>query len=76
MSEADKMLEELGYHKFFGWKKYLEYKNTVDGADLSITFWYADKTVSKDSNMRCGYITMQELKAINKKCLELGWIEE
>ena len=74
MSEADKMFEELDYHKFFGDRKYLEFKNTVGGKELSIIFWKKDKTVSKESNMRCGYITMQELKAINKKCEELGWI--
>ena len=74
MSEADKMFEELDYHKFFGNENYLEYKYTVGGADLSIVFWHKDQKVSKESNMRCGYITMQELKAINKKCEELGWI--
>lgn len=45
-------------------------KNNVD-----IEFWN-DKTISKSSGYEVSYITMQELKAINLKCKELGWIEE
>lgn len=68
--DADKMFEELGYSK-----KQRNYKSgTVyeyECEDLkSIDFMCQEKSV-KAWNIE---ITMQELKAINKKCEELGWI--
>lgn len=82
MSEADKLFEELGYEKIVEHK----YKQPDDdvtelilyrdyGTLLEIEFWN-DKTISKFSGYDVSYITMQELKAINLKCKELGWIEE
>lgn len=62
MSEADKMFEELGYKKTFN--NYYEH-------DFGITIEFEDKY--KEINIR-GPIEVQELKAINKKCEELGWI--
>ena len=69
---ADKMFEELGYekeeneslitYKYFNWRIY---------------FLKADKTVGKNmyDDESC-FFTMQELKAINEKCKELGWLDE
>lgn len=71
MSEADRLFEELGYKK-------ADRKNTAEfyipennGAER-IIFWKNDKEVSKNYDRDCGYITMEELKAMNKKCEELG----
>lgn len=82
MSEADKLFEELGYEKIVEHK----YKQPDDddnvtelilyrdyGTLLEIEFWN-DKTICKSSGYDVSYIKMQELKAINKKCEELGWI--
>lgn len=72
MSEADKMFEALGYEK-------KEYSDSIKYSKLSckdIEFGFVYEDVSC---MDCGYyaadITMSELKAINKKCEELGWLD-
>ena len=69
--DADKMFEELGYkrklHKSYDAIRY----HSTNG---TITFWVKDKEISKNMYSEAGYITMQELKAINKKIEELGWI--
>ena len=83
MSEADELFEELGYEKIVEHKYKLPDDDGVtelilyrdDGTLLEIEFWN-DKTISKSSGYDVSYITMQELKAINLKCKELGWIEE
>ena len=70
VSEANKMFEKLGYKRYetedyFEWRK--------DG--ITIDFDLQNETVTKydmrDDAYEC--ITMAELKAINKKCQELGW---
>lgn len=71
MSEADKMFEELGYKKSEEECRVI-YSKPLEGDFLY--FWLYDKEVSKDRFMCGGYISMQELKAINKKCEELGWM--
>lgn len=72
MSEADKMFEKLGYYKDFN-KTIHEYKK--DGELFEIDFWLRSKEVSKEYYGNTGYITIEELQAINQKCKELGWIE-
>lgn len=70
MSEADKMLEEAGYTKNEEDNSAILY-----GRDPIIEFDLENKTISKCDEW--GFhlaITMEELKAINKKCEELGWI--
>ena len=78
MSDADKLFEELGYKKNPNTTKegYEEYnKFLADCNIVTIQFW-CDKTVSKVDDYDINYyITMLELKAINKKCEELGWYE-
>ena len=75
MSKADEMFEELGYEnqrKGNGARIYYEYYNKK--SEEFIQFWY-DKTISKYNKEETGYITIQELQAINEKVKELGWNE-
>lgn len=71
MSEADKMFEELGYKKETHISR-LVYKkfNIEEQYEEDITFSHDGETVEKYRRA----ITMLELKAIIKKCEELGWI--
>lgn len=71
---ADEMFEELGYK--LDWR----YKNLIliyHKDNTCIQFDMEHKTFCKfeesDSYVICDF-SMQELKAINKKCEELGWI--
>ena len=75
MSEADRLFEELEYKKeeynpdvIYFTNKFLE--------DIYFAFNKNTKKVCFIENSYAGDITMQELKAINLKCKELGWIEE
>ncbi len=75
MSEADKLFEELGYE--VSNSEFVEELNTttntvVDNGYIQIIF-YNNKTIYIDAD---DILNMQELKAINLKCKELGWIEE
>lgn len=70
---ADEMFERLGYYKDFDDATH-EYRKEENGDLFEIDFWLKEKEVSKNYYRDMGYITMQELKAINKKCKELGWI--
>lgn len=77
-SEADKMFEELGYIEHF---KYAENEGYIDTETYrtdssrcmgkSIIFQYVDRRI-----LMPHVINMQELKAINQKCKELGWLDE
>jgi len=70
MSEADKLFEELGYKLKEGAIP-IKYKKDND----NVIYFRPNKTWNKsgEDDGYCDYITMQELKAINKKCEELGW---
>ena len=75
MSEADKLFEELGYK--VNNSEFVEELNTttntvVDNGYIEIIF-YNNKTISIDGD---DLVNMQELKAINLKCKELGWLKE
>lgn len=77
MSEADRMFEELGYEKIIENNIEILYKKERRLWDKEISFDLVEKHMRAE--MSVGYsepITMQELQAINKKCKELGWIEE
>ena len=71
MIEADKMFEQLGYEKEVR-ENLIVYINSHNGQD--ITFVISTQSVCADVGYECGHITMQELKAINKKVSELGWM--
>ena len=75
MSEADKLFEKLGYYKDFDDITH-EYRKECNGELFEIDFWLDDKEISKNKYRDMGYITISELKAINLKCKELGWIKE
>ena len=73
MSKADKMFEELGYEKtknILGDDKYYNEKISV-----RIVFWEERKCVIVGGSDVTVYISMEGLKAINKKVEELGWNE-
>ena len=69
MSEADKLFEELGYKLKFEDKISFIFENREKGR--YITFMKDNKTLMLPCEL-----TMQELQAINKKCEELGWLDE
>lgn len=86
---ADKMFEELGYKEeetndYIAYIIYTEHKMFIERAKFVkdengiikdiIHFWKKGKTVTKHRYLEAGSISMQELKAINKKVEELGWI--
>lgn len=75
MSEADKMFEELGYKKITRGRGYTYLVKYYQDED-NIIYFCEDKTFYKDGEYSefCDSISMQELKAINKKVEELGWI--
>ena len=74
ISEADEMFEALGYKQ----KDVLNVRKEKVGISFGnvrtweiIDFDDKNKTFTKPFTG----ITMEELKAINKKCEELGWLE-
>ena len=81
MSEADKMFEELGYKKIIDNKKEVSYQyinalmrdrieQTIQITKIGmIVFSYRN-----NQNHNVMGIGIEELKAINKKVEELGWI--
>lgn len=85
MSEADKLFEELGYKKIED-KYNIDFNkryNFINGDKIQeqIRFCKLDKYIHIENfNFNIGicsgkFLDMQELKAINLKCKELGWIE-
>ena len=73
--KADKMFKELGYEKqaesIFG----LVYRNKNNYAE--ITFDLYDETICASiHDDESVYLSMEELRAINKKCEELGWLNK
>ena len=68
---ADEMFKELEYEKVKDNDFNIKYGKTIDGDLFQINFFKDDKTISKNHFRDVGYITMQELQAINKKCKEL-----
>lgn len=70
MSEADKLFEELGYKKLIGETTEVF---TLSRTSKNIAF---SKLVNRIRIYgKYDFIDMQELKAINLKCKELGWKE-
>lgn len=72
MSEADEMFEKLDYKKIEKSNKIIyREKMGLLIPNAEIVFYKNDKWIGVNFNL-----DMQELKAINLKCKELGWIEE
>lgn len=82
-SKADKMFEKLGYknhwthHPYYMfYEKDLKENAEYENDSVHIEFNFEKKTINKtygDDNTACD-IDMQELQAINEKCIELGWV--
>lgn len=70
---ADEMFEEMGYIKYI-YGDVIEYKNCTDDTIIGFDNEYKEIYVSQ-YNTKYQVCTIEELKAINKKCKELGWIE-
>ena len=77
---ADEMFEELGYRIMFDNTCMFRYVKCFDLKPKRHIIFAIDKTISvceeneKELAINRDYFTMQELKAINKKCRELKWI--
>lgn len=73
MSEADRLLDKLGYNKY-EFDTYIDYlsRETSKG----ITFRKDMQVIDSHCGIGSEYITMQELQAINMKCKEMGWLNE
>lgn len=70
MTEADKLFEEMGYIEHFNTEYEEIYrKNSRRCFGRQISFNMHTKSINNEY-----YINMQELKAINLKCKELGWV--
>lgn len=84
MSKADELFEELGYEKIDSNKiKHIRYIRLINKTTKeNINFHKNFKKVEvyfydiEDYEELIKPISMQELKAINLKCKELGWIEK
>lgn len=82
MTEADKLFEELGYKKIDSDKiKHIRFIRQVNKTTReNIDFHKIFKTVEvyfydfEGSQELTKPISVEELKAINLKCKELGWI--
>lgn len=83
MSEADKMFEELGYKKQWVedesevelWKKELYGGDFIELAFDKIHDLLNVRTENTQNySTITSILTMEELKAINKKVSELGWL--
>ena len=72
---ADRMFSDLGYRKFERSPHHV-YAIRYYKDDDNVIYFYDDKTFFKGGQYSeyCDYITVAELKAINKKCEELGWL--
>ena len=75
---ADDMFKELGYEKFTNddcvlYMKYLfQIAFIIPNKTFITEYKHGDRNFTRVSPFE---IRMQELKAINEKCKELGWIE-
>ena len=79
---ADEMFERLGYRIMFDNTCMFRYVKCFELKPKRHIIFAIDKTISvceeneNELSINRDYFTMQELKAINKKCKELGWLDE
>lgn len=65
---AEEMFEKLGYKKVdLSSSGCIEYERLIDDKCFSFD------VIAKEIGVSNYFITMEELKAINKQCEELGW---
>lgn len=83
MSEADKMFEELGYERVRENNDSVEIRfvkkfNIKRPRHILFSVWDKEISVCEENEkgfaLERDYFSMQELKAINKKVQELGWL--
>ena len=77
MSEADKMFEELGYKKYENYEKTREIFicKGIDKIVFDKEYKYFTTSIINDGYYELiKHVKIKELKAINKKVQELGWI--
>lgn len=78
MSEADKLFEELGYEKQIEVNHCgISYKKRLENGKIRYIEFIETESfvIARDNYYEYIYLHMEELKAINTKCKELGWIE-
>lgn len=82
MSEADKIFEELCYEKEENFE-YIRFRKYIFESEFQdIIFDLEHNLINYTREDMEHYITItaiisiQELKAINQKCKELGWLDE
>lgn len=79
-SEADKMFEELGYEKTITGFEIARYRKEFNLKGARNIIFSTDKEICVCEENERGlavnrdYFSTQELKAINEKCKELGWL--
>lgn len=71
-SKADEMFKELGY-KVIKNKFQITYVDNISSIQFLLKYKKVEYHFLKGTTYRVQ--TMQELQAINQKCLELGWLE-
>lgn len=74
MKTAKEMFEALGYGLVRNDEKYITYVDVLN-EDLYISFSKEYKVVSGTPTYDY-FLNMSILKAINKQCEELGWLDE
>lgn len=72
MSKVDTMFEELGYTVEEGKSNVFIYINDCEYVDNIFVIHKKSKSISIYKTL----IGIEELKAINEKCKELGWLDE
>ena len=71
------MFKKLDYKIIIFSDTTLDYEKTGYHLDKEIIFKLKEESIITEfSNGESCNITMQELQAINKKCKELGWLDE
>lgn len=73
---ADEIFDELGYIKDINNDYEIEYRRSNIYINFNKTKKEFSKGIEYDNYYGVKQITMLELKAINKKCFELGWLDE
>jgi hypothetical protein len=69
---ADELFEELGYIRTRANEYWIIYRNFRKDIDFNLKH----KTIEVESEMKSENFNIQELQAINKKVLELGWLNK
>ncbi len=72
MKTADELFEELGYIRTRANEYWIIYRNFRKDIDFNLKH----KTIEVESEMKSENFNIQELQAINKKVLELGWLNK